>query len=113
MTLDTVTFFQVVLAGFVFVWTFRHFTHSEKKMGEFEWLASSALWGVVFLAVFAQLFQGYPKIKELLANPLATCVVVSFFGFAVAYLLVRVWYSTKTIREMNWFKKIVSFLKPY
>ena len=109
MTLDTVTFFQIVLAGFVIVWTFRHFTHSEKKMGDFEWLASSAFWGVISLVIFVQFFQSYSKIKDLLSNPFATCVVVSVLGFTVTFILVQVWYETKWVRDNGWFQKFVTF----
>lgn len=37
----------LVVPGAVLIWTYRHFTKSERSMGEFEYAAWSFIWGLV------------------------------------------------------------------
>ena len=99
MTLDTLTFFEIILSGFMAIWTFRHFTNKNKVYSEFEWFGLSVFWGLIIIAVVAQL--PYPKMSELLSNPLATGLVTSILGVILGYL------ATEFLRLLYWIRKIL------
>ena len=86
MTLDTMTFFEIVLSGFMTVWTFHHFSKSDKKYAEFEWLGLSTFWGLVIITTVTWLLKSYPNLNDLLANPFATGLVTSFFGIILGFV---------------------------
>ncbi len=85
MTIDTIMFFEIILSGFITVWTFRYFTRSDKKITEFEWFGSSAFWGLIIVGIIAS-FKSYPDINGLISNPFAMGLVGSVFGVIIGFV---------------------------
>jgi hypothetical protein len=88
MPLDTITFLEVVLSGFMTIWTFRNFTKSDKKLAEFEWLALSVFWGLVIVGFISYLnsIKPYPNMQQLISNPFAMGLVTSILGIGFGFL---------------------------
>ena len=85
MSVDTQTFFQIILAGFVIVWAFRKTAGRVSKIGDFEYFGLSAFWGLVVLVVMEAIPTKHSDdIKNLLVNPYATGLVFSLFGGVLA-----------------------------
>jgi hypothetical protein len=85
MTLDTQTFFYIILSGFITVWTFRYLTKSKKSSDSFEYLCLSAFWGVaILLSVIWYLRRrgvDPEKMQTMFSNPFVTGFMVSaLFG---------------------------------
>lgn len=87
MTLDTITFFEIALSGFMTMWIFRHFTKNDKKMAEFEWLGLSVFWGLLIMTLLSGLnsLKPYPNMQEFLSNPLATGLGTSIIGIVIGF----------------------------
>lgn len=68
MTLDTQTFFYIILGGFITVWTFRYITKSNKAIDSFEYLGLSAFWGLFILMIFELILKDPEKINKALQN---------------------------------------------
>ena len=87
------------LPGFVVVWTFRYFSHSNKKSDGFELFALSFIWGLILLLAVELLMQitqgvGYDKaIGDLLKNLYAASAILMLFavilGWAGSYIVSR------------------------
>lgn len=86
---NVLNYFVVILGGFGAVWGYRHFTHQQdKKIGEFEYAAFSALCGIpiaIGLILLAFSFPGLGKIIDtapmLFSLPLfCVGVVVGWIG---------------------------------
>jgi hypothetical protein len=82
MTYDIETFYQLILAGFITVWTYRHTSRKPlKHQPEFEYLGLSAFWGLAILLFMAWTQRRNPEYLEgLLTNPYASGAVFSFLG---------------------------------
>ena len=88
INIDTIHFFIFVIPGAITVWAFRYFRKS-KKMGDFEYLALSAFWGLMMLATLS--FFIPEEAARLLKNPYALALsfsIVGLFGsfFSVSLL---------------------------
>jgi hypothetical protein len=101
--MDPTNYFIVVLSGFVVVWIFRFWTASEETLGEFEYAALSALWGIplAFLLIVylqkpttpqevMQLVNVAPMTGTLMLLPSAFVV-----GSIAAFVLGKLWRSLK------------------
>ncbi len=84
MNFETYSYFVIILSGFVTVWMYKHFSKSQTKITEFEYLGWSAFWGLVIMASFqliAKIFhvdtQGF---NDLFKNPFATGLIMSILG---------------------------------
>ena len=100
ISFDTITFFEIILCGFIAVWVFRHFTNSEKKYAEFEWFGLSAFWGLSILALWNSIAMLNPDLQvqtsELLKNPFSTGLTLSTFSIILGYgasrvIRLRIW----------------------
>jgi len=87
MSFETFTYFQIILAGFVTVWSYRYFNKSQAKITDFEYLGWSSFWGLVLLAGLEFVLKTYPKLNELISNPFATGLLLSVFGFFLAFVV--------------------------
>lgn len=86
MVFETYTYFQIILAGFVMVWSYRNFSKSQFKISDFEYLGWSSFWGLCLLLFLQWVLQGYPDFEELIANPFATGLILSIFGFLFGFI---------------------------
>lgn len=90
MSIDTYSFFLIVLSGFAMVWSFRHFSHSRNKISDFEYLGFSSFWGVLVLACYGWLTRNHPEqISVLVSNPFVAGVVLSLLGGLIGGFLGR------------------------
>lgn len=84
MNFEAYSYFAIILSGFVSVWTYRHFTKSQTKISEFEYLGWSAFWGLVILTSFqlvAKLMHlDSPSFNDIFKNPFATGLITSILG---------------------------------
>lgn len=87
MSFEAFTYFEIILAGFVAVWTFRHFSKSQAKISDFEYLGWSSFWGLVLLVIMEGILKNYPKLNELIANPFATGLFLSIFGIILGSII--------------------------
>jgi len=105
MPLDTITFFEVVLAGFITVRTFRIFSETKEKYSEFEWLALSALCGIFVLITVESIPGMMTELPKVLQNPFATAAVMSIFGVVFGYLASRITRTRLWAWVTNYFGK--------
>lgn len=80
MSFEVYTYFEIILAGFVTVWTFRKFSKSQAKISDFEYLGCSSFWGLALFFIFILAYKDYPNLDATLANPFATGLFISIFG---------------------------------
>ncbi len=83
-TIDLISFFIFIVPGAITVWTYRNFTKS-KKAGDFEYIALSAFWGVIIVAI-QQLIAPRGKFTEIINNQYAAAFAFSLFGFIFGWL---------------------------
>jgi hypothetical protein len=102
MPIDTQWFLEVFLGGFMTVWAFRYFSGSKEKYAEFEWLALSAVWGIVLIGMVGML-PDKDQLAKLFSNPLATGLTSSLLGLFFGY-------AGSRIARMGWFKWTMSYL---
>jgi ABC-type Co2+ transport system permease subunit len=106
-TLDVFNYFLVILGGFGVVWSFKHLAHRQYvHIGEFEYAAFSALWGIpVFLVFdsathsipqFMSIVLTYPMIGTLYVFPMG--LVFGSVGAMVWNGLRRLWRSLRKLR---------------
>lgn len=92
--IDTIVFFEIALAGFIAVRTFRYFSENKEKYSEFEWLGLSAFSGLFIIMTMGGIIQTYPggiaELNKLLVNPFATGAIMSSFGFIFGYVASRI-----------------------
>ena len=87
MNIDTYTFFQTVLAGFMLVWSFRNFSHSRNHISDFEYLGFSSIWGILIGATFYWFFSDQPQLLlEMSSNPFVSGIVLSLFGVIFGFI---------------------------
>jgi hypothetical protein len=78
---DINNFFTIILSGFMFVWSFRKISSSEKIMSDFEYLGFSAFWGFLILVLYYWLMRNQlDKFNQLVSNPFAAGFVLSIVG---------------------------------
>lgn len=88
MAVETFTFFEIILAGFVAVWTYRYFSKSQTKLSDFEYLGWSAFWGLAILVSFQLITKLFgTDIEDLLKNPFATGFLMSIIGLTAGTIL--------------------------
>jgi hypothetical protein len=112
-SLDIFHFFIFIIPGFVTVWVFRFFADSG-KLGEFEYFASSCLWGVLLLAIYEFLCliaSARPLIANLLQNPYSAASVLAllmmaFLGFFLG------WCGSIFVKTKK-FKALAGWLKSF
>ena len=75
-------------------------------MSDFEYLGWSAFWGLVLLVFVELLLQNYPYINKLIADPLPTGLVSSFFGLIFGVFFGKLQSYIEYFRK--WAKKIIS-----
>lgn len=84
MNFEAYSYFAIILSGFVAVWMYRHFSKSQAKISEFEYLGWSAFWGLVIIVSFqlvAKLIHvDNPAFNEVFKNPFATGLITSVLG---------------------------------
>jgi hypothetical protein len=86
LSIDTQTFFLIILSGFTLVWSFRHFSDSRKEILDFEYLGFSAIWGVLILAGYSWLTRAEPKrLDALIENPPAAGVALSLLAISIGF----------------------------
>jgi hypothetical protein len=88
MSVDTYSYFLIVLSGFFTVWGYRKASQwtlvSNKKPSDFEYLAYSAFWGTMLLALYEEIERHHPdQISKLLTNPYAAGALLSVLGMVV------------------------------
>jgi hypothetical protein len=107
--MDPTNYFIVVLSGFMIVWSFRFWAGYTEKIGEFEYAAFSALWGIpmaILLITYlqspraqlhqtAQLVNSFPMFGTLLLLPIGL-----FVGTVGGLALGKPWDNLK-----SWLKK--------
>lgn len=86
--IDIIHFLIFIVPGAIAVWSFRHFTKSNKQ-GDFEYLTLSAFWGVIILAI-QSLIVSTSELNKLLSNPYAATMVLSLFGFFGGWLASKI-----------------------
>lgn len=84
MNFEVYSYFSIVLAGFITVWMYRHFSKSKNKISDFEYLGWSSFWGL-FIITFYQLLGMFlnidsEKLNGLFSNPFATGLLMSIIG---------------------------------
>jgi hypothetical protein len=93
---NVINFFIILLSGFGVVWSYRHFTSQQNKhIGEFEYTAFSALWGIPFgflllwaasmIPKSADMFDSFPMSATVLLFPLA--VACGYAGAQIKKIL--------------------------
>ena len=98
MALDpnVLNYFLVVLGGFGVVWSFRFFKGRRKeRIGEFEYAAFSALWGIPVFMFFLTTMNRSPEYAQVISNvssvPMlatpALFILGVFFGSLAAGLI--------------------------
>jgi len=102
MNVDIQWFFEIFMAGFMTVWSFRYFSGSKEKYSEFEWFALSAFWGIVIIGLIP-LFPNSQETKDLINNPFETGFTFSFVGLFIGY-------AGSRIARMKKFKSLMVFL---
>lgn len=87
MSIDTYTFLLVVLGGFFFLWSYGKASGIKKEFKDFEYLVFSTFWGLMLLLAlsFSSWVQRIPIPTELLKNPFATGIAMSFAGLAFGW----------------------------
>jgi len=101
-SLGDFNFLVFIIQGFLTVWVFRYFIKS-KKVGDFELLGLSFFWGLVILVIwsfFNKILYREARLGELLQNPYATSIVLSFFGALFGWV-------GSFIVSWSWFRKFV------
>ena len=86
MTLDTYTFFEIILSGFIMIKTYRLFQENMTKYSEFEWLGLSAFWGLIIMLTVSSVQNNSVIMHDLIINPLNTGIVMSMFGIIFGWL---------------------------
>ncbi len=73
MSVDTYSFFLIVLSGFSFVWTFRKVSGSlHGSISDFEYLGFSSIWGVIILAIYSSIMKDHrDQFNMVISNPFA------------------------------------------
>ena len=89
MSVDTYSFFLIVLSGFSFVWTFRKVSGSRHgSISDFEYLGFSSIWGVLILGLYTWVMRKHPdQVTTVLSNPFAAGVVLSMLGCFLGFLI--------------------------
>ena len=105
MTTDPQTFFIFILSGFITVWSFRYFSKSSKKLGEFEYFGLSAFWGVIMLMIYGTIpWVSKDQVQKLVSNQYTCGFVLSLLGYFVGYA--GAWLSrTKFFRKIDHYRK--------
>ena len=101
LSLGELHFLIFIVPGFLTVWTFRYFTHSNKR-GDFELLGLSFVWGLVML-LFFELINTQEETRKLLENSYATAIVLSCLGFIAGWL-------GSYVSRCRYFKKLIKLL---
>jgi hypothetical protein len=119
MSLDTYTFFLVILSGFMFVWSFRRFSKTTREISDFEYLGFSAFWGTFILTriiLIAENSSGYDMSKMYLMmdkSPHIAGATFSFYGLifgSVTGLVIRFWRNKIPILILS-MKNTINVLK--
>lgn len=86
--MDPLNYFLVILGGFGVVWGYRCATNQkDRKIGEFEYAAFSAIWGIPVFLLFVEVSKAQPKLLEniftvpMIGTP-ALFLIGLFFGLA-------------------------------
>lgn len=119
-TLETFSYFIIILGGFGVVWAYRKLTKAEEKISDFEYLAFSAIWGAISLALFTLPPVLMGKIGELAglisSNPYAAGPSIFIFGTFVGWLGYKIiprfksfWQNLKP-RLPKWVIEFLDFL---
>lgn len=83
-SLSAAGYILFVIPGFIAVWTFRHFTGSKDKLGEFEYVMWSSIWG--FILLFSIIVSGlYIEHKDI---PIPLNSSMSFLTSAIGMSLI-------------------------
>lgn len=84
MTFEAYSYFTIVLCGFVAVWMYRHFSKSQVKISEFEYLGWSSFWGMGIIIFFQLVFKFFNTdstgLTKLFSNPFAAGFLMSILG---------------------------------
>lgn len=84
MNFEVYSYFVIILSGFVAIWMYRHFSKSQSKISEFEYLGWSAFWGLAILISFQLVAKFFHTDSEalinLFGNPFATGFSMSILG---------------------------------
>lgn len=81
-SMDPLNYFLIILGGFGVVWSFRRTTRQqEKRIGEFEYAAFSAIWGIPVFLIFLEIVKQKPGFLEnLLIVPMMGTLILFPFG---------------------------------
>ncbi len=82
---DVLNYFLVILGGFGVVWSYRcSMKEHGGKIGEFEYAAFSALWGIPIFLLFIEGMKSRPDLLEgVFQNPIAGTPIVFVMGIIV------------------------------
>lgn len=95
LPIDKISFWILIIPGFILVWSFRYFTDS-KKAGDFEFLGLGIFWGIMNIVLLSFMMKwGWVKIPDAdmnkwgvlqgLAGGLsATSFLVGFIGAQIS-----------------------------
>jgi len=110
MSLDTYTFFLIVIGGLMVVWSFRKVTRSTKDIKEIEYLVFACVWGTLLVIVYAQM-SSVEKLSQLLNNPFASGLVFTLMGLLVGSFFAtmdnRYRLVSKLVAVLEWVDKKV------
>jgi ABC-type Co2+ transport system permease subunit len=101
MELNVLNYFLVILGGFGIVWSFRHFSGrgNSRSIGEFEYAAFSALWGIPVFFVFAGLLKDKLDLwKSIFALPMMATPVLFILGVLTGWIGAEIWLLLLALR---------------
>ncbi|MFZ1987968.1 MAG: hypothetical protein WAV21_02980 [Minisyncoccia bacterium] len=84
---NVLNYFLVILGGFGVVWGYRRFSKlQDKKIGEFEYAALSALWGIPVFIFFFQVVKTQTTLLEgIFTVPMLASPYLFGIGVALGY----------------------------
>jgi hypothetical protein len=82
MDINTYIFLLIVVGGVTLIWSFRIFAGRKRTLGEIEYLAFACIWGIVLVAIHAQImkYNHSEELTRLLSNPFASAVFFALMG---------------------------------
>lgn len=104
---NVLNYFLIVLGGFSVVCSYRFFAGKrEEKIGEFEYAAFSAIWGILVFMIFVEIMKKNPELfQRVLELPMtgtpSLVLIGALLGFAGAMLL-SLWNLVDKLAEKRW-----------